>query len=166
MQFPVLVIIPTNTPDVIKVIEQLMASYDAERSVLPYRVNITDEEKALIAQHYSLSLDDPGLFEAFSRWYEYPCERDERGDYYLSSDNPEGYWDGWLLHDQTDVYELPHPSMGNIDPLAIVTPDGLWHEMPYRWDEPAQQTAQRRQLVQQVLTRYTGYLAVLLHCHR
>ena len=167
MQFQVLVVIPTNTPDIIGVIEQLVAPYDAEQVVLPYRVNITDEEKVLIAQHYGLQLDDSRLFDTFSNWYGYPCDRDEQGDYYLGSDNPKGYWDGWILQDaQTDVYELPHASMNGIDPLAIVTPDGLWHEMPYRWDESAQQMTQRRHLVQQLLAQYTGHLAVLLHCHR
>ena len=165
MQFPVFVILSKNTPDVVKAIKQLMAPYDVERSVPPYRADITDEDKAFIAEYYGLSLDDPGLFEACSRWYEYPCERDERGDYYISTDNPEGYWDGWILHDQTDVYELPHPSTDSIDPLGIVTPDGIWHEMPYRWDESAEQTAQRRRMVQQFLTQYPGYLVVLLHCH-
>lgn len=165
MQFQVFLILPKNTPDVIKAIEQLMAPYNAERSVPPYRVDITDDEKALIAQYYGLSLDDPGLLEAYSRWYEYPCKRDERGNYYLSSDNPEGYWDGWMLHGQTDIYELPDPLMDSIDPLAIVTPDGLWHEMLYRYDESAEQRAQRQQVVQQFFTQYTGYLAILLDCH-
>jgi hypothetical protein len=138
-----------------------------ERPVAPYRVDIPVEERGVVAQRHGLLPDDPEMRDKLSDWYGSPCYQDEQGYYYVSSENPHGYWDGWILHDvQTDVYRLPDASMSGIDPLAVLTPDGVWHEMPYRWNETTQQTAQRQHLVEQVLAHYPAYLAVRLDCHR
>jgi hypothetical protein len=167
MRFGVLVIIPAHTSDIVRIVEHLMAPYDLERPVAPYRVDIPVEERGVVAQRHGLLPDDPEMRDNLSDWYGSPCYQDEQGYYYVSSENPHGYWDGWILHDvQTDVYRLPDASMSGIDPLAVLTPDGVWHEMPYRWNETTQQTAQRQHLVEQVLAHYPAYLAVRLDCHR
>ncbi|HEY7413692.1 MAG TPA: hypothetical protein VH593_00755 [Ktedonobacteraceae bacterium] len=166
MQFQVLVVISLDTTDITGMVEHMMTPYDADRPVLPYRVDITEEEMALITQHFGVPSTTSRLLEVCSQWCGYQCYQDEQGYYYLSSDNPKGYWDARLLQDmQTDVFHLPDIPLNSIDPLAIITPDGLWHEMPYRWDESEQETMQRQDLVQQLLAQYTGYAAVSLDCH-
>lgn len=166
MRFQVFVIISATISDIVGIVEQLMLPYDSERPVLPYRVDITDQEMAFVAQQHSLSPDDPAVREKLSDWWEYPFYRDEQGYYYISSDNPKGHWDGWILHNvQADVYQLPDAPISSVDPLAVVTPDGVWHEMPYQWDETTQQIALRQHLVQQLFAQYPAHVAVLLDCH-
>jgi hypothetical protein len=168
MRFQIFVIIPSTTSDIVGIVEQLMIPYDIERPVLPHRVDIPLDELASLRTQQQMDgiFDDPAFCDKLSNWYGYPCFYDKRGYYYLSSDNPKGYWDGWILHDaQMDVYQLPDASIHTLDPLAIVTPDDVWHEMPYQWNETTQQAAQRRLLVRQFFDQYPDYVAVLLDCH-
>ena len=168
VRFQIFVMIPTTISDIVGVVEQLMIPYDTERPVLPYRVDISVEELSLVRmQQLPCALfDDTAFCRKLSDWYGYLCFHDEQGYYYLSSDNPKGHWDGWILHDvQTDVYHLPDASICSLDPLAIVTPDGIWHEMPYHWDETTQQKELRSQKAERLLAQYPAHIAVLLDCH-
>lgn len=166
MRFTTVVLIPADTSDIVDTVTRLMAPYDSEREVAPYRENISAEEKMFIAKRYHLSPDDPEIWNRIADWYGHPCYEDEQGHYSFSTVNPDGHWDGWMLHDlQEDVYRLPDASLNTFNPLAIVTPDGTWHEMPYRWDESPEQTTQRHQLVEQLFAQYPAYLAAVLDCH-
>ncbi|SRR5258708_11083790 len=166
MRFQVFAIIPADTFNIVDIVEKLMAPYDYEQPASPYRVDIATEEVSVIAQEQGLSYDHPLLLDKLQERNGYPCYQDEQGYYYISHENPNGHWDGWILHDiQADVYQLPNTAQIDVDPLAVVTPDGVWHEMPYRWDETAQQAAHRRHLVQQLLTQYPDYKMVSLDCH-
>ena len=167
MRFSTFVIIPATVSALIETVTNLMASYDAERPVLPYRVDVpSDVLEAFLAQQQETLLDDRIFCDRLSDWYGEVCFHDEQGYFCLSSSNPKGHWDGWMLHDvQTDVYLLPDTSIQTLDPLAIVTPDGIWHELSYQWDETTQQTAQRHRFAQQLFDQYLAHVAVLLDCH-
>jgi hypothetical protein len=131
-------------------VERLMSRYDAERPVLPYRKQITNQEREAVAQQHGISPDDPALCDLLSEWCGAVCSQDEQGYFYWSSDNPHGHWDGWIVHDLH----------------AVLTPDGVWHELPYRWDETARHVAQRKHLAHQIVAQYPAHIAVLVDCHR
>lgn len=166
MRFQVGVILPASVSDIVGMVEQMMGPYDTERPVLPYRQSITDQECLRIAQEHGVSTHDPALRDILSQQFGSECFHDEQGYHYWSTDNPKGYWDGWMLHDlQRDTYHLPDPLLSKHDLLAIITPEGIWHQFPYRWDETAQDIVQRQKDVQQIFVAHPSHIVVLVDCH-
>jgi len=126
-----LVIILAETSYVASAVEQLMTLHDLERPTAPYRGAIAAEEIVTIAQQQGFLSEDLLLLRKLQQWYGYPCSQDEQGYYSISQENPDGRWDGWILHDvQTDVYRLSDTSVIDSDPIAVVTPDGCWLHCP------------------------------------
>lgn len=165
MRFRIVVIVSPDVPDIIQAVEQLMEPYNHARIVDPYHVDLTDEDMQLVAQRYKVPLESPLFPDKIRELYGYSLYQDEYGYHFMGTDNPHGYWDWWSFSVETDVYNLPDTSPANSDPLVVVTPGGVWHTMPYRWDGAVQQAAERNHMVQQLLGQFSGFRAALLECH-
>lgn len=83
--------------------------------------------------------------------------------------NPQGYWDGWMLHDLAeDVRPTAQGQPCDYVVQALITPDGIWHEvdhLAYYQERTPARLKQIRQESQALLDRYPAHLAVELDCH-
>lgn len=75
------------------------------------------------------------------------------------------HWDGWIWHDRCEMYP-PLDAPVDHDPLAVVTPDGQWHDFGAHWWK---RTAEQEQAVQaeirKMIMSYPTYLVIELDCH-
>ncbi len=84
----------------------------------------------------------------------------------MTTDNPQGKWDGWRLqspHDDSWPATATLPEQ--LFPAAILTPDGMWHDLGARWDMNDEQAQAVRDRATDLLAQYPSHLAVALHCH-
>lgn len=171
----VTVLVPADTDDIGAKVAELMAPYDENARVEPYKVRLDDADRASMADHYETGSADPAaLLPHVEAWSGYEGGIDEDGLYYLSTYNPLSKWDWWqiggryhgrLPNDACPVAEIPPDYVT----LAILTPDGAWHErgrlgwfgMVHDEKEASRWEAERAEL-------YSGYnrcIAVVVDYH-
>lgn len=171
MRFTTLVLIPSGTEDIVEAVTHQMKPYDVNRTMPPRKEVAPADEVAYLAEVYDISLDD---LETLSRELHeesgFECWVEDGTIYWMTTDNSQGYWDGWILHSLTeDVWRaLDVPQ--KVAPFAIITPDGVWHEMGndfvYNPDMREASDVVLHQRATTLLQDYPTYLAVVLDCHR
>jgi hypothetical protein len=93
---------------------------------------------------------------------------DELGLYDLTTLNPNRKFDYWIVRNmETDIWpvrDMPRDLL----PVAVVTPDGHWHDMGAEW-RPGDLIASEKQAIGQraysLIDQYPECQAVALDCH-
>ncbi|MBW4622866.1 MAG: hypothetical protein KME17_26340 [Cyanosarcina radialis HA8281-LM2] len=107
------------------------------------------------------------LAQHLDEWFN--CDEagvDEEGLYGISTNNPQGWWDSWVIENWIDSLEDKSVfSIGEfielidedpeISPMVVVEPDGKWHDQ-----EGVDPTWQK-----EILSNYPDYLVVLCDLH-
>jgi hypothetical protein len=95
------------------------------------------------------------------------CGHDAGGFWWITTDNPQGEWDGWELeHLEDDSWPATAALPEDLYPAAIVTPDEVWHDLEARWDMSDEQAQALRARATELLAQYPTHLAVQVYCHR
>ncbi len=154
--FFTVVIVPGDTPteQIEELVARLLAPYDENLRVDPYKVYLDDQETRRMASSYHLSPHHlTELARHLEDWAGQSGGVDEHGLYRWSTSNPQAKWDWWVIggrwngairaaprHDETgfNFGEEYHQLAENMLPVkqldhtlvcfAVVTPDGVWHE--------------------------------------
>jgi hypothetical protein len=153
--FTVVIVPGTTPPDQIEeTVARLLAPYDEDIAVAPYRVYLDRERIERMANHYQTSPDNlTELARHMRDWCGSGGGVDEQGLYRLSTYNPQSKWDWWVIggrwngevrsapgNDETgfnfgrEYHQLPENMLpvkelqAPLSCFALVTPDGEWHE--------------------------------------
>jgi hypothetical protein len=153
--FTVVLIPETTEPEHMKeTVSRLLAPYDENVHVDPYKMYLSREEIERMARHYQQSSQNlTELARSMEEWTGEEGGGDEEGLYRLRTSNPQAKWDWWVIggrwngevranpqSDETgfnfgDQYHqleenmLPVRYLDHTLPcFALVTPDGAWHE--------------------------------------
>jgi hypothetical protein len=167
MQFPVVVLLPHGTHDIVPAVTRLMDPYNAEHEVPPYKDDYDDPEGiARLAAAFGLPSADPQAVAAKINERGDDAGIDDRGLYEVSTLNPQWQWDGWILHSvDEDVY--PVPTLPRDLPVyGVLTPDGQWREFFPGWDWPEEKRAELQKRAYHLIDSFPDCLAVMLDCHR
>lgn len=167
---------PADERDAERAIEPLLAPYDENTGVEPYKRHYDDDEVARMAEHYKI---DPADLSALAAkvpdWEGREGGVDDQGLYYLSTYNPKSKWDwyaiggrwhGDLTEDGRNVFPLTDLA-SDWSTYAIVTPDGEWHSRGRMgWfacstDEDDQWDAKRYELA----SAFPDHVGVLVDLH-
>lgn len=170
MQFLTIVVVSAQTEDVVAAVTRLMEPYNVERPVAARKEYVPQEEldyMVEVYEPYGLKRDDvSAMVVQLEEDSGFACGHDESGYWWMTTDNPQGKWDGWRLQSlQEDSWPTTAALPDNLYPSAIVTPDGAWHDLGARWDMSDEQAQAVRTCATELLTQYPSNLAVLLHCH-
>jgi hypothetical protein len=195
--FFTVVIVPGTTPtnQIEETVSRLLAPYDENQRVEPYKVYLDREDIARMAARYDIAPDNLAeLAHYITRWTGLQGGMDEHGLYRLSTYNPEAKWDWWVIggrwngeirgaprNDETgfNFGAEYHQLAENLLPVsqlehrltcfAVVTPDGSWHERGHMgmW---AIVTGEKEQdawdkEVMALLQQHQGDLLVGVDCH-
>jgi hypothetical protein len=194
--FLTLVIIPgTTAPDEVEeVVRRLLAPFDVNLPVAPYKVYLTGQDRERLAARYGVPADKlaPFLLQSRQGWRE-----DEHGLYRLTTANPQarldsckigGRWNGALRpssHGKRAVFpggDKYERFAGNVLPVklvcqpdhnpichALVTPDGEWHERGTAgwWGVLSNEKDENEwdREVAAIFQRYQDHLLVGVDCH-
>jgi hypothetical protein len=170
MQFPTLVLVPAETQDILVTVTQLMAPYDVERTVPARKEYVPHDELEYLLEVYEpyglRRADVDAVVAALQEDTGFVCGHDAGGFWYMTTENPQGQWDGWRLQNlPDDSWPTTAPLPEGLYPAAVITPDGAWHDMSARWDMTDEQQVALRARIGNLLAHYPTYLAVLLRCH-
>lgn len=131
----------------------LLEGFDEADEVEPYRVHFNHEEVRRMAKHFRLKPANlHALAEEMPAWMGREGGVDRDGLYYLTTCNPDGYFDWYEIGGRWDGY-IPEscnnvilagtlaasPALGRCLPFYVLTPEGQWLEKE-RWyfaGEPA-----------------------------
>jgi hypothetical protein len=171
MQFLTVVVVPAESHDAVAAITLLMAPYDVERSVAARKEYVPQEALDYLVEvygPYGLNRDDADAVVAeLEEDTGFVCGHDEGGTWWMTTDNPQGKWDGWRLQSlQDDSWPATAALPEHLYPAAIVTPDGVWHDLGARWDMSDEQAQALRARAAELLAQYPSHCAVAVHCHR
>lgn len=170
MQFLTIVVVPAESRDVVAVITRLMEPFDVELSVPARKEYVPQEELDYLIEvygPYGLARHDvDAVVTALEEDTGFVCGHDEGGIWYMTTNNPQGKWDGWRLRSLRDdswpaTADLPE----HLYPAAILTPDGAWHDLGAQWAMSEEQADALRARAAEILAQYPSHLAVALHCH-
>jgi hypothetical protein len=165
MRFEVVVLLPQDTQDVVAAVTRVMDPYNVEHEVPPYKEYVEAEGVVRLAAAFRLPIPDPEAVAAEIIAQGDEAGVDDGGLYWITTCNPRGQWDGWMLHDQRDdvqpVLALPR----GLQVYDVVTPDGVWHDFEYGWDWPEDRKADSRRRARELIESFPDYLAVMLDCH-
>ena len=142
MQFLTIVVVPDETSDVVAAVTGLMEPYNVEnveRPVAARKEYVPQENLDSLVEVYApygLKRDDAdAVVTQLEEDTGFTCGHDEDGYWWLTTDNPQGKWDGWRLQSLHDDSWLATESLPEqLFPSAIVTPDSIWHDLGARWD--------------------------------
>ena len=170
MQFLTIVVVPAESRDAVATITRLMEPYDIERSVPARKEYVPHEVLDYLVEvygPYGLNRDDVDAVVAeLQEDTGFVCGHDEGGFWWMTTDNPQGKWDGWRLQSlQDDSWPATATLPEHVYPAAIVTPDGVWHELQARWDMSDEQAQVLRTRAAELLAQYPSHRAVVVHCH-
>lgn len=152
--FFTVVLIEPDVTNVESKVKKLLAPYNEELQVKPYKVYEDVEEIKRMAKNYKLPPTDlKGLAKKMGDWAGASGGVDKKGLYHVSTYNPKSQWDYWRFGGRWcgEVRGLPKSDekgynfgeeFGFLDDnicavreipkdficFAIVTPDGKWHE--------------------------------------
>jgi hypothetical protein len=193
--FTLVLISGTTAPDDIEeAVKRLLAPFDANRPVTPYKVYLTGKGRERLAARYGIPADK---LAAFLRSSQQGWEEDEHGLYRWRAVNPHarfdscrigGRWDGALRVSSGrkkatcptgDKYErlggnvLPVRQVNRLDHKlichALVTPDGQWHERGTAgwWNVITNEKDESEwdREVATIFQRYQDHLLVGVDCH-
>lgn len=152
--------------DIESQVNQMMAPYDEELKVEPYKIYLRPDDIQSMAGYYKTD-DLLGLATRMEDWDGDPGGVDSKGLYRVSTRNPQGHYDYWRIGGRWDgviqnqpreseegfnwsgIHEqLPNNTVilsdidHDIQCYSIITPDGEWHEkqLAYKtgWQPPFQ----------------------------
>lgn len=170
MHFTTLVLVPAGTEDIVEAVTRQMEPYNSEQMVLPRKEAVPAHTVQSLVKVDGLAADD---LEALARQLHedsgFECWVEDGTIYWMTTDNPRAYWDGWTLLSLTEnVWAAPEVPR-DVIPVAIVTPDGAWQwlddDVDYTPEMREASTGVIRQRTRAVLENYPAYLAVALDCH-
>jgi hypothetical protein len=169
MQFPVMVLVPSNTESVDAAVRRLMAPFDAGRKVPPHKEYVPQDEIDYVLEvfepHGLKAEDVDAVLHALEEDCDCPGGIDEGGIYLMTTDNPQGHWDSWRIQNlQGDVRPVPHIRRDRA-PAAIITPDGAWHDLNEDLPATGDPQVMRWKHAEPLLARYLDYVAVTVQCH-
>lgn len=170
MQFLTIVVVPDEASDVVAAVTGLMEPYNVERPVAARKAYVPQEELDYLVEVYApygLKRDDvDAVVTQLEEDTGFACGHDEGRYWWMTTDNPQGKWDGWRLASlQDDSWPATAALPEQLFPSAIVTPDGMWHDLGARWDMNDEQAQALRGRAAELLAQYPSHLAVALHCH-
>lgn len=188
-----IVLIPADTQDIKAAVNALLERFSDEKRVEAYKGYVKGQKLQQMAEFYGLPETDLPALASHLKGYYGADEAgvDEGGLYYISTRNPQGRWDYWVIggrwdgviqgksrntkgrsnygpeHEQLQynicpVRELP----ADVLPEWILTPDGKWYEQEMRSLYPTPQENEAwRKVVQPLLEQYQDCFAVGVDCH-
>lgn len=167
MQFRVLVLIPEETTDIVATVTRMMEPYDFTRTTPTHKELVPEDEIHFIADAFGLAGDDlEAIMAELQADSGFPSSIEDGKIYWMTTDNPQGQWGTWRLQPLQDSMWLAADVPRNITPVAVITPDGEWHDLGI-WDNPMEIAAiPYRERVDEFLQRNPDYLAVVVDCHR
>ena len=179
MHYHVVALVEPGTEDVGARVDELLAPYDTNREIEPYKEYITTRatgysELDSMMRHYGTS-DLHALAERMHDWRNCAGGVDENGLYALETSNPEGHWDYCIMpgdawHRWPDYpthvppTELPP---GLRPPYALVTARDGWVAKE-RFDHETLQFISHpcwEGYCAEALSGHRGYVIVSLDCH-
>jgi len=114
----------------------MLATFDINKKVEPYKFYISEDEILNIADHYKI--DSSNLVALAEKLEAWNCEQgcgDEKGLYCISTKNPDGHLDGWCLIDEVRNIDRGRLLFGEggeeKNCKAVVTPEGEWFSGPW-----------------------------------
>jgi len=132
--FFTVVLVPQDSTDVQAAVSALLAPYNENMDVEPYKKYKTQEDVDRMADHYKThALDELALH--MEEWSNNDGGVDGLGLFELSTYNPQSQWDYWSmiefeinddgkLRNAFPVSEV----QGDFQCFAVVTPNGTWHQ--------------------------------------
>ncbi|BAU11812.1 hypothetical protein LEP3755_23150 [Leptolyngbya sp. NIES-3755] len=197
--FVALVLLSSDTIDISSAVKEILRPYYSELEVEPYKEyldqgKLVEEIRQLSELPISVTTQLKTMWEVDNLkelaklkldWDDEIDGCDERGEYRITTINPKGKWDSFILIEQEHLEGFPsvqYPcvveNLPDIIPYALVTPDGRWIEAG---DEIGMQAFIRERLnqeipisedeiawdltVREVFKQYSDHLAVALNCH-
>jgi hypothetical protein len=202
VHFMALVLLTPDTSNIQEMVRNLLNPFYSELEVEPYREYLnpaTIEEEirqlSVLSQEEleSLALDwevpSKNLEEIAKLrldWFEDDViGTDERGPYRFSTINPCGKWDSYTfleseMAESGEIIRYPCrvADLPEVIPYAVITPDGLWHEIGkdigvqtfaktyLNHNVPISEEEKRwNSEVQEMLIQYSDHIAIGLNCH-
>lgn len=186
MHYCVFVMIPADC-DAETAVDESLAPFDESLEVELYRVHLHHDEVRRMAAHYGI---EPASLHALAAkmpdWANREGGVDRDGLYYLSTCNPDGYWDWYEIGGRWDVY-VPRSrnntiqagslaasgDLGRCLPYYVLTPEGDWleHERCYSagdwktFTKEALPEADWLHLVRETLGRWPDHRVVCVDIH-
>ena len=185
-----MVLVPADTQDIKAAVDALLERFNYERRVEPYKVRVEGQKLQAMAEFYGLPETDLPAFISRLKGYYGGVEEgglDEGGLFYISTGNPQGRWDYWVIGGRWDgviqgksctvsvgpgedelqynicpVNELPD----DLGAACVITPDGQLYEEE-GWGNPTDESIGHwRKTLREVLDQYSDCLVVGVDCHQ
>jgi hypothetical protein len=106
MQFLTIVLVPSETQEILATVTQLVAPYDIERTVPARKEYAPHDELEYLLEVYEphgLRREDvDAVVAALQEDTGFVCGHDAGGFWYMTTENPQGKWGGWRLHSLQD----------------------------------------------------------------
>jgi len=174
-------------------VSELLAPYDENLQINPYRVYLDPEDIKNMAEHYKLDPNNSaGIIKKIKDWSGDRGGIDDKGLYRISTYNPKSKWDWWRIGGRWNgeikgayrgskdgfnfddefetleenicpISELPE----NLEIFAIVTPDGFWHEKGHMGWFGCTSNINKdwKKIVKDLLKKYSNYIAIGCDLH-
>ncbi len=141
----VFVLLPPDTSDIQVKTESLLAAFNSELELAPYKRRYGSEQVEYWKKRFGKN-ELPALAEELSRQIKSDFGTDEDGLFEISTFNESGRWDGWspFNYFERDPAQLsrwgkklarsirPATLLSEKDfdaPYSLITPDGKWHSV-------------------------------------
>jgi hypothetical protein len=169
MPFPVMVLVPSNTEDMVAAVTRLMSPFDAGLTISPHKEYVAQDEIIYVVdvfRHEGLKAEDvEAVLRALEEDSGCPGGIDERGIYLMTTDNPQAHWDSWRIQSlHNDVRPVPRTGRDRA-PAEMITPDGVWHDLNAGLSEAGDLQVSRWNRAELLLAQYPDHVAVTVHCH-
>lgn len=193
----VCVILPRGTPNskIGRKVAALLAPYDENKEVEPYKKYPKKDEIETMAEHYKLKPTNlEGLAKRMEGWSGHKGGVDKKGLFYVTTYNPDSKWDWWRVGGRWDGaivgdYEsseggfnfgaqhegvvhnscLVRDIAKDFVPFAIVTPEGEWVERGRMgwWGMVAGEKSGKEwgKAVRAIFKKYPSHTIVAVDCH-
>lgn len=167
MQFYVFVVVPSNTEDVVATVTRLMEPYELYREVPLHKEFVPEHEIQEVVTTFGVDAGDLEAVMAGLRDESgFECGIESGRIYWMTTDNPQGQWDSWRLRSlRDDVWPVSVIPKDHV-PSAIVTPDGVWHDLGDKWNMAEDEKIDVWKKAEALLEQYASCLGVMLYCHR
>ena len=131
MRFSIVVLISDSDSKIAHKVSELLRPFDANLRVSPHKDYLESELLQEVSKRYKIQLNnnEHELAQKLEEWTGDTCGTDENGIYWLSTINPNGRWDGWIIHDLVEDVFTSDNIPNDLAPSAILTSDGVWHDL-------------------------------------